>query len=164
LRNRLAGRGRGRNAIARADRESPLPLSFAQQRLWFMEEYEQGSAENNSGLSLRLTGALDVPALRAALNAVVARHEALRTTFTAVEGVARQTVRPPAPVPFRYLDLTAEHATEEAAETACDLLFATELAAPYDLEHGPLVRALLVRTGAGSAEEGAAGGTYRFLL
>ncbi|MBT2890617.1 non-ribosomal peptide synthetase, partial [Streptomyces sp. McG2] len=164
LRNRLAGRGRGRNAIARADRESPLPLSFAQQRLWFMEEYEQGSAENNSGLSLRLTGALDVPALRAALNAVVARHEALRTTFTAVEGVARQTVRPPAPVPFRYLDLTAEHATEEAVETACDLLFATELAAPYDLEHGPLVRALLVRTGAGSAEEGAAGGTYRFLL
>nr|WP_147484278.1 non-ribosomal peptide synthetase [Streptomyces albidoflavus] len=164
LRNRLAGRGRGRNAIARADRESPLPLSFAQQRLWFMEEYEQGSAENNSGLSLRLTGALDVPALRAALNAVVARHEALRTTFTAVEGVARQTVRPPAPVPFRYLDLTAEHATEEAAETACDLLFATELAAPYDLENGPLVRALLVRTGAGSAEEGAAGGTYRFLL
>ncbi|OWA08458.1 non-ribosomal peptide synthetase [Streptomyces sp. CS227] len=164
LRNRLAGRGRGRNAIARADRESPLPLSFAQQRLWFMEEYEQGSAENNSGLSLRLTGTLDVPAFRAALNAVVARHEALRTTFTAVEGVARQTVRPPAPVPFRQLDLTAEHATEEAAETACDLLFATELAAPYDLEHGPLVRALLVRTGTGGAEEGAAGGTYRFLL
>ncbi|MFB8413640.1 amino acid adenylation domain-containing protein, partial [Streptomyces albidoflavus] len=164
LRNRLAGRGRSRNTIARAGRDGTLPLSFAQQRLWFMEEYEQGSADNNSGLSLRLTGTLDLPAFRAALNAVVARHEALRTTFTAVEGVARQTVRPPAPVPFRHLDLTAEHATEEAVEAACDLLFATEMAAPYDLEHGPLVRALLVRTGAGSAEEGAAGGTYRFLL
>ncbi|NEE50227.1 non-ribosomal peptide synthetase, partial [Streptomyces sp. SID8455] len=165
LRNRLAGRGTGRsrNAIGRADRDGTLPLSFAQQRLWFMAEYEQGSAGNNSGLSLRLTGALDVAAFRAALDAVAARHEALRTTFTSVEGVARQVVHPAAPVPFRYVDLVAEHG-EEAAEAACDLLFAEAMAEPYDLERGPLVRALLVRTGSGDGAEGPAGGTHRFLL
>ncbi|MFD5028670.1 amino acid adenylation domain-containing protein, partial [Streptomyces sp. NPDC058373] len=165
LRNRLAGRGTGRsrNTIGRADRDGTLPLSFAQQRLWFMAEYEQGSAENNSGLSLKLTGTLDVAAFRAALDAVVARHEALRTTFTSVEGVARQLVRPAAPVPFRYVEPAAEHGAE-AAEEECDRLFAAAMAEPYDLERGPLVRALLVRTGAGGGEAGPGGDTYRFLL
>ncbi|MFD8922917.1 amino acid adenylation domain-containing protein, partial [Streptomyces sp. NPDC059569] len=148
LRSRLAGRaGGGRNAIESVDRSKTLPLSFAQQRLWFMTEYQRDSTENNSGLSLRLTGPLDVVAFRAALDAVVARHEPLRTTFAAEEGVARQIVRPEAELPFRFVDLA------DSADP--DRLISVAMAEPYDLRTGPLVRALLVRVG---AEE------YRFLL
>ncbi|MFE2085322.1 non-ribosomal peptide synthase/polyketide synthase, partial [Streptomyces scopuliridis] len=159
LRSRLAGRaGGGRNTIESVDRSGTLPLSFAQQRLWFMTEYERDSTENNSGLSLRLTGPLDVAAFRAALDAVVARHEPLRTTFAAEEGVARQIVRPEAELPFRFVDL-ADPADPDGdsheAERECDRLISAAMAEPYDLHTGPLVRALLVRVG---------GEEYRFLL
>ncbi|MFE6009054.1 amino acid adenylation domain-containing protein, partial [Streptomyces sp. NPDC056450] len=149
LRSRLAGRARGgRNTIESVDRSGTLPLSFAQQRLWFMTEYQRDSTENNSGLSLRLTGPLDVAAFRAALDAVVARHEPLRTTFAAEEGVARQIVHPEAELPFRFVDLAG-------AAADADRLISAAMAEPYDLRTGPLVRALLVRVGPDE---------YRFLL
>ncbi|MGW2515325.1 amino acid adenylation domain-containing protein, partial [Streptomyces scopuliridis] len=151
LRSRLAGRaGGGRNTIESMDRSGTLPLSFAQQRLWFMTEYERDSTENNSGLSLRLTGPLDVAAFRAALDAVVARHEPLRTTFAAEEGVARQIVRPEAELPFRFVDLAdpaGPDGDSHEAERECDRLISAAMAEPYDLHTGPLVRALLVRVG-----------------
>src|SRR5689334_2827281 len=86
LRSRLAGRSVRSDRIPTADRSGPLPLSFAQQRLWFLHEFQGGAAEYNSALALRLTGPLDVAALTAALNTVVARHEALRTTVDTVDG------------------------------------------------------------------------------
>jgi hypothetical protein len=154
LRRRLAGRAGGtRDTIAPVDRSGDrrLPLSFAQQRLWFQGEYQPDSTENNSGLSLRLSGLLDAAALRAALEAVVARHETLRTTFGAEDGIAHQIVHPAASaaqhLPFRHIDLTADTESYQEREAACDRLFTAALAEPYDLRTGPLLHALLVRVG-----------------
>ncbi|WP_448320974.1 condensation domain-containing protein, partial [Streptomyces sp. CO7] len=87
LRRRLAGRATAtpgtaaRPDVPRADRDRPLPLSYAQQRLWFLDRLRPGDARYNSAVALRLTGPLDQDALGQALDLVAARHEALRTTF-----------------------------------------------------------------------------------
>ncbi|MFE1408604.1 amino acid adenylation domain-containing protein, partial [Streptomyces sp. NPDC058770] len=176
LRQRLAGRAGSarRTGIEPVDRseDRPLPLSFAQQRLWFQGEYEPDSTENHSGLALRLTGTLDTAALRGAVDSLVTRHEALRTVFGAEDGVARQIVLPAGEavsrMPFRHIDLTTHagpadgFATADAGtlgvdaadvaalgvEAACDRLFTAAMDEPYDLRTGPLLRVLLVRTGA----------------
>ncbi|MFI2511456.1 non-ribosomal peptide synthase/polyketide synthase [Streptomyces sp. NPDC018972] len=145
LRRRLAGRaaagatGAARQAIPRADRTRPLPLSFAQQRLWFLDRLRPGDPRYNSAVALRLTGALDHTALSAGLEHVVGRHEALRTTFQEHDGTPAQTVHPAGPLPLPVHDLTgAVGADLEAALLA-------EYERPFDLEAGPLLRALLLR-------------------
>ncbi|MFQ6142325.1 non-ribosomal peptide synthase/polyketide synthase [Streptomyces seoulensis] len=140
LRRRLAGRARNAapdaaaRGIARADRDRPLPLSFAQQRLWFLDRLRPGDARYNSAVAVRLTGPLRQGALQRALDLVVERHEALRTTFDESDGRPAQTVRPAAPVPLPLRD---------TADLDADLL--AEYARPFDLRHGPLLRALLLR-------------------
>src|SRR6266545_5673346 len=102
----------GQAAPADSDRITPvsgtdgLPLSLAQQRLWFLDEFEPGSVEYVSSCGLRLSGTLNVPALRAALRALVARHESLRTTLESVDGCGVQVVHPPFEVPVPVVDLT----------------------------------------------------------
>ncbi|HVH12142.1 MAG TPA: condensation domain-containing protein, partial [Longimicrobium sp.] len=86
--------------LERVARTAPVPASFAQQRLWFLDRYEPGSAFYNMPASLRLTGALDLPALEAALGELVARHEALRTVFRVVDAEPVQVVHPPAALPL----------------------------------------------------------------
>jgi amino acid adenylation domain-containing protein/non-ribosomal peptide synthase protein (TIGR01720 family) len=146
LRRRLAGRAAAgvpgtasRQAIPRADRTRPLPLSFAQQRLWFLDRLRPGDPRYNSAVALRLTGALDHTALSAALEHVVARHEALRTTFQEHDGTPAQTVHPAGPLPLPVHDLTGE----DGADPEAALL--AEYERPFDLETGPLLRALLLR-------------------
>ncbi|MEU5579215.1 non-ribosomal peptide synthase/polyketide synthase [Streptomyces huasconensis] len=144
LRRRLAGRAAGtapaaRQGIPRADRDRPLPLSFAQQRLWFLDQLRPGDARYNSAVALRLTGEPDREALAAALTAVVARHEALRTTFEETDGRPSQRVHPAGPVPLPVRD---------AGDLDKDLL--AEYARPFDLRGGPLLRALLLRESATS--------------
>ncbi|NEA49464.1 condensation domain-containing protein, partial [Streptomyces sp. SID10815] len=140
LRRRLAGRARNAapdaaaRGIARADRDRPLPLSFAQQRLWFLDRLRPGDARYNSAVAVRLTGPLRHVALQRALDLVVERHEALRTTFDESDGRPAQTVHPAAPVPLPLRD---------TADLDADLL--AEYARPFDLRHGPLLRALLLR-------------------
>ncbi|MFG2909706.1 non-ribosomal peptide synthase/polyketide synthase [Kitasatospora sp. NPDC048286] len=141
LRQRLAGRAGGaqaaaERAIPRADRSRPLPPSFVQQRLWFLDRLRPGDPRYNSAVALRFTGALDHAALAAALTAVVARHEALRTTFTEADGRPVQTVRAAGPVelPVR----------ERAAGESLDDVLLQEYSRPFDLARGPLLRALLV--------------------
>ena len=80
LRERLAGRSSS-SSIPRADRDGPLPLSYAQRRLWFLNEFQTDETEYNSAFALRLKGSLDVPALSAALCELARRHESMRTTF-----------------------------------------------------------------------------------
>ncbi|MFD7432651.1 amino acid adenylation domain-containing protein [Streptomyces sp. NPDC059818] len=123
----------------------PLPLSFAQRRLWFLDQLEPGRAEYLIPMGLRISGQLDVPALEASLSALVARHEVLRTRFvTDGDGTPGQIVDEPRPLPLAVHDLrsvTDAGAREEAAIAFVD----TEGFRPVDLATGPMVRALLVR-------------------
>src|SRR5262249_45101737 len=81
--------------IERISRDGVLPLSFAQQRLWFLDQLQPGSAFYNIPAALRLTGKLDVDALRRSLSEIVRRHESLRTTFEIVDGEPVQVIAPP---------------------------------------------------------------------
>ncbi|MDH6228214.1 amino acid adenylation domain-containing protein/non-ribosomal peptide synthase protein (TIGR01720 family) [Streptomyces sp. MJP52] len=128
--------------IPAAGPDTPAPLSYAQQRLWFLDRFEPGSTDYTTLSVLRLRGPLDEKALRTALDGLVARHEALRTTFAERDGAARQVVNPPSPVDLRTDDLTGE------GEQALDALLRSEAATPFDLEAGPLLRARLVRPAA----------------
>ncbi|MGI5499875.1 non-ribosomal peptide synthase/polyketide synthase [Lentzea sp. CA-135723] len=140
MRRRLSGRSSQAGAIPRADRDKPLPLSFPQQRLWFLDRFQPGGSGYNSALPLRLTGRLDVTALRAALTGLVARHESLRTTLDEADGVGVQVVHPAFEPALPVVDLPERHALDD--------LLTEEYSRPFDLRRGPLVRALLVRLGA----------------
>ncbi|MCX4744333.1 amino acid adenylation domain-containing protein [Kitasatospora sp. NBC_01287] len=123
----------------------PLPLSFAQQRLWFLDQLEPGSAEYLVPFGLRLRGRLDLPALEAALAGLVARHEVLRTRFTADEdGHPTQRIDAPHPVPVTLHDLRGI-ADAGAREEAAQRLLASEGARPFDLAADALLRADVVR-------------------
>jgi amino acid adenylation domain-containing protein len=128
--------------ITPAGRDEPLPLSFAQQRLWFLDRLEPGSVEYNLPVPVQWTGPLDVRAMAAALSAVVARHEVLRTRLVAdPDGTAYQVVDPPAPFPLPVVDLSGLPDPVQAAEA----LVERDAGTPFDLAAGPLVRAVLVR-------------------
>jgi amino acid adenylation domain-containing protein/non-ribosomal peptide synthase protein (TIGR01720 family) len=135
--------------LAAADREGPVLLSFAQQRLWFLDQLEPGSAAYNLVQVLRLRGPLDEATLARALGEVVRRHEALRTVFPADEGRPVQRVLAPAPVPLARVDLRALPAAEREREAR--RAARAEGTRPFDLARGPLLRALLVRMDAGEA-------------
>jgi amino acid adenylation domain-containing protein len=128
--------------LVRTPRSARLPLSFAQQRLWFLEQLEPGSAYNIP-LSLRLEGALDIPALAGALTAIVHRHEVLRTTFKAEDGEPVQVVHEPAGHPLPVVDLRGLDAAPRETELAA--LARAEAVRPFALDRGPLLRSLLVR-------------------
>ncbi|MFE2945413.1 condensation domain-containing protein, partial [Streptomyces sp. NPDC059255] len=123
------------SAIEPASRDGYLPLSFAQERLWFLENFTPGGVEYNITGGLRLTGAVDLPALQTAIAGLVARHEALRTTFDSVAGRGVQVVHDSMDVPVRRV---VPGTPEEL-----DALLRAEAAAPFDLTTGPLVRVLL---------------------
>ncbi|MEV6868817.1 amino acid adenylation domain-containing protein, partial [Streptosporangium subroseum] len=127
--------------IVPVGRDRPLPLSFAQQRLWFLDQLEPGSVEYNVPVALRLAGALDAAALSAALDAVVERHEVLRTRFVAVDGVAHQVIDPPSGFGLGIVDLTGEPDGQVRAEE----MVAADAVAPFDLAVGPLFRGRLIR-------------------
>jgi amino acid adenylation domain-containing protein len=127
------------------DRTGELELSFAQQRLWFLDQLEPGGAQYNVPFALRVSGVLKTDALRRALNAVVARHESLRTTFTSVDGRAVQVVGPPGPFDLELValdDLAEPERLPEARRIASEAA-----QRPFDLRQGPLLRASLLRLG-----------------
>ncbi|HEX6912720.1 MAG TPA: amino acid adenylation domain-containing protein, partial [Longimicrobium sp.] len=131
------------DAIERVDRTRSVPLSFAQQRLWFLEQLGGLGSTYHVPLRLRLRGALDRGALVGALDRIVARHEALRTTFPAVDGEPVQRIASADESAFRVVEHDLRGAAD--AEGALLRLVAEEENAPFDLEHGPLVRGRLVR-------------------
>ncbi|NBC46059.1 amino acid adenylation domain-containing protein, partial [Corallococcus exiguus] len=120
-------------------RNRNLPTSFAQQRIWVMEQFDPGSAAYNMPFSLRLTGALNLEALRLALELVVHRHEALRTTFQPTEDVPVQVIVPPEPLVLPVVDLRALSPEQREAEVLRRT--EAEVRHPFNLESGPLLRA-----------------------
>ncbi|MCX4657950.1 amino acid adenylation domain-containing protein [Streptomyces uncialis] len=121
-----------------------LPPSFAQQRLWFLHQYEPGPAYHVS-LALRLTGPLDPGALEEALNRLVARHEGLRTTFDNDAGRCVQVIHSSARIPLAHTDLSSLPHPERRTETA--RLQRDDLSRPFDLAMFPLLRPHLIRLG-----------------
>jgi amino acid adenylation domain-containing protein/non-ribosomal peptide synthase protein (TIGR01720 family) len=128
--------------IERAPRQAELPLSFAQQRLWFLDQLAPGNASYNIAAAVRLKGELHPRALERALNEVVSRHEALRTTFRNAEGHGVQIIEPALAIELVPVDLTAEPEGEREARAKGEA--AREARLPFDLSRGPLVRAKLV--------------------
>jgi amino acid adenylation domain-containing protein len=131
--------------IMRAERGGDLPLSFAQQRLWFLAQMEGASEAYHMSFGMMLEGKLDVRALRRALERIVERHEGLRTRFITVEGGAQQRI---VGVEESRFDLK-EHDLREHADKEGELArwVEEEAGARFDLEVGPLIRGRLVRTG-----------------
>ncbi|MBW3656165.1 MAG: AMP-binding protein, partial [Gemmatimonadetes bacterium] len=142
----LVGDRSGLPSIEPAPRDERLPLSFAQQGLWFVEQLGTLGAAYHIPLRLRLRGELYLDALMRALNGIVARHEALRTTFAQVDGIPEQRIAPAEPGGLHLVeyDLSAE----ADAEAELGRLVAEEARAPFDLERGPLIRGRLVRLAA----------------
>jgi amino acid adenylation domain-containing protein len=129
--------------IVPVPRERRLPLSFAQQRLWFLEQLEPGRPTYNIPLAQRAEGELRVEILAAALAEVGRRHEALRTVFASMDGEPFQVICPADPFPLSVVDLSA--LPVPVREAAARTLAAEEAARPFDLALGPLLRTRLLR-------------------
>ncbi|HEU0298364.1 MAG TPA: amino acid adenylation domain-containing protein, partial [Longimicrobium sp.] len=144
---RAQGEGAPAGDIPRADRDRPLPLSFAQERLWFIDQLEPGSAAYNVPLALELRGPLDTAALERALGEIVRRHEPLRTVFAVRDDRPVQVIHPFAGFPLSLVDLTALAGEERHAEAGRRI--AGEARRPFDLATGPVLRATLLKEGDG---------------
>ncbi|MFF5211828.1 amino acid adenylation domain-containing protein [Streptosporangium sp. NPDC000396] len=118
----------------------PPVLSAAQRRLWFLDQATPGGPAYNLPYALRITGKLDVTALRAALTGIVARHDALRTVFPSVDGVPRARLLPPYQVELPVSDVTGQAEIRREIDE--------EFRHGFDLASGPLLRARLLRSGA----------------
>jgi acyl-CoA synthetase (AMP-forming)/AMP-acid ligase II len=124
-------------------RDAPLPLSYAQQRLWFLEQLEPGGAAYNLCIALCLIGVLDVTALEESLAEMLRRHEILRTIFPAQDGRPIQAIVPAIPVALPGEDLRA--LPEASREAEVRRRATTESQQAFDLAHAPLWRAKLLR-------------------
>ncbi|HEX2077557.1 MAG TPA: condensation domain-containing protein, partial [Longimicrobium sp.] len=129
--------------IPRRAATGPVPLSFAQRRLWFVQQLDAANVAYNMVAATRLDGALDADALGRALDAVVQRHEALRTVFVSADGEPAQRVVQGMRVPLDVDDLGGIGPADEEAEVGRRAR--AEQARPFDLEAGPLLRARLLR-------------------
>ncbi|MBV9061208.1 MAG: amino acid adenylation domain-containing protein, partial [Pseudonocardiales bacterium] len=131
------------SAIPVAERVGELPLSFAQQRLWFLDQFAPDASGYVTPFAVRLRGELNLDALAEAFSLVVARHESLRTTFETVQGRGVQVVHPPVPVSLPVSDLSDVPATQRQQELQRILTAHTNDG--FDLASGPLLRVGLVR-------------------
>ncbi len=131
--------------IIRMSREqNQFPLSFAQQRLWFLNQLQLDDAAYNVPMAVRITGPLDLAAFESTLTEIVRRHEVLRTTFAEVDGQAVQIINPPpTQIAIPVIDLTHLDASEREVEAK--RFITIEAGRSFDLSKGPLLRAILLR-------------------
>jgi amino acid adenylation domain-containing protein len=144
VRRRLRGAARASHdsGIGRAPRDTPLPLSFAQRRLWILDQLRPGRTEYLASAGLRLSGPLDPAALRTALAGIVARHEVLRTRYPVRDGEPTQVVDAPGPIALSEVDLRGLGRVAQDERIAGWL---THDRRPVDLGRGPVVAATLAR-------------------
>src|SRR5262249_4753248 len=124
-----------------------LPLSFAQQRLWFLEQLEPGSPVYNMPLAFSVHGSMQLDLLEEALRDLARRHETLRTSFGLHDGQPIQVIATEPLVPLTVVDLAG--AAEEERRAAVQHLAVAETRTPFALDRGPLWRVVVVRAGAG---------------
>ncbi len=140
-----AGQRNQQTAIAKVDRGQRVPLSYSQQRMWFLWQMEPDSPAYNVGGMARLRGVLDVGRFEAALQALIMRHETLRTTFPSVDGVAYQKVSAQTGLRMDWQDISTLNETER--QQRLQQLADHEAHTPFNLETGPLLRACVVKAG-----------------
>lgn len=137
---------RERLAITPVPRDQDLPLSFTQQRLWFLDQLQPGDVTYNLPVAVRLRGNLDIDALTQSLQELCRRHEALRTTFPIRDGAAVQSIAERSEIQLRIVD---EDAGRGASRNGDLHQLVSKLASePFDLQQGPLFRPALIRIGA----------------
>ncbi|MEH2262461.1 non-ribosomal peptide synthetase [Nostoc sp.] len=124
-------------------RSAPIPLSFAQRRIWFLNQLESDSTSYNSPIALRFSGKLNIDALESSLNEIIRRHEALRTNFVTVDGQPVQLIAATLNLNLPLVDL--QHLPVLEREFAMQRLANTEALRPFDLEQEPLVRVNLLQ-------------------
>ncbi len=134
----------------------PRPLSFAQERLWFLNQLEVGGATYNLPAALRLKGSLNVAGLQWSVNQIIERHEILRTVFSEVDGAAVQVVKPALKLDVPITDLNSREQRKSGTgtipgegprdwETEIERLISEESLRPFDLSQGPLLRVSLIK-------------------
>jgi alpha-ketoglutarate-dependent taurine dioxygenase/acyl carrier protein len=139
----LSGARRPVASPQRIESDQPQPLSFAQQRLWFLDQFEPNSSTYNVHIAVRLSGSLDTAALERSLSEIVRRHETLRTTFSLENGEPVQIIHPAQPIELPLFDLSQVRA-DEREERARQMVL-EEAARPFDLSAGPLLRTHLLK-------------------
>ncbi|VEP15783.1 conserved hypothetical protein [Hyella patelloides LEGE 07179] len=132
-------------AIEPVSRSENLPLSFAQQRLWFLDQLEGESAAYNMPTAVNLSGKLQTEALQFALNQIIQRHEALRTNFKVIDGSPVQVIAKCQSLPLSLVDLQHLPKTKQSAEV--EQIAITEAQKPFDLTQSPLLRITLLQLG-----------------
>jgi aspartate racemase len=132
-----------KQVIPRCAAGESVPLSYNQQGLWVLSQLMPGTSLYHSPTAVRLTGALDVGALKQALDFIVARHDALRTTFTTVDGTPSQFVAKDLLLEMPFVDLITLAEADREAEA--QRILQHEVRRPFDLSQGPLIRSILVR-------------------
>jgi non-ribosomal peptide synthetase component F len=131
--------------IKPVSRSENLPLSFAQQRLWLLDQLDPGNHTYNEPTGVRLTGSLNITALEQSLKAVVSRHETLRTVFTTVEGQPVQKIQPITDITIPIVDLRVKERSPQQREIEAKRLALAEAQRPFNLAQGPLLRATLLQ-------------------
>ncbi|NQE34947.1 non-ribosomal peptide synthetase [Microcoleus asticus] len=133
------------NLIPKRDRTDPAPLSFAQQRLWLLQQIDRTNSSYNEHGAIQLKGSLNIPALERSLNEIIERHESLRTTFKMMEGQPVQIISPSLTIKLPIInlsDLSRAEQTKQIQQLAIE-----QSQSPFDLDRGPLLRWMLLQIG-----------------
>nr|QEO74050.1 condensation domain-containing protein [uncultured bacterium] len=131
--------------ISRRESNDSIPLSYAQQRLWFIWKMEPTSAADNIAVALRIKGRLDVQAMEQTFSEIIKRHEILRTNFPEVDGLPTQRVNPAQALRMPIEDLSGLDEANREAEA--EKLISAEESRPFDLVNGAMLRAGLIKMG-----------------
>jgi amino acid adenylation domain-containing protein len=129
--------------ITTVSRDQELPLSFAQQRLWFIDQLEPGNPLYNIAMAIRFTGPLNIISLEQSFSGIIRRHEALRTTFSEMNRRPSQVIAPPSEFRLKLVDLTTIPAGEK--QQVIKALARGEAGKGFDLKYGPLMRVALLK-------------------